>query len=263
MSPLLPLEVGAVVPMISAWLYTMVRVSSFFVASPIFLQTVIPTQIRILFSVAISIFLAPKFLSQEVIPSLYSAAGVITIFQQIIIGVAMGFILQLVFEILSLAGQFVATSMQFNFALSLDPSRPTQNNVLSNLFRLMCLLIFISAHGLHVLISLLERSFDTLPIDTNLLSLEQLKAIPHWGGEMFSYGLSLALPVMSIIFLVNIPLAVTTRLAPALNIFSIGLPIILMVGLVSIIISLPFFAARFTDILHNGYEFVNFWQTLK
>ena len=263
MSKFLPIELGALLPVISAWLYTMIRVSSFFMAAPIFLQSVIPTHIRILFSVAISTFLTPQFLSTDTLPSLYSAAGVITVFQQVIIGIAMGFILQMTFEMLSLAGQFIATSMQFNFALTIDPSRQEQNNVLSNLYKLLCMLVFISSHGLHLIIGLLEKSFSTLPISSHSLSLEQLMAIPLWGTQMFSQSLSLALPVMSIIFIVNIPLAIMTRLAPALNIFSIGLPIILLVGLSAIILSLSFFVDHFIDILHNTYEFVLYWQTAK
>ena len=255
----LPVQIDQVVTLISSWFYVLFRVSSFLFVAPLFNQLSLSRTLRVVLSMLVSAALLPGFVSTSGFPDPFTALGIIAVMQQIIIGVIMGLLLRIIFETLNLAGQFAATAMQLNFAIALNPFEHEQVNVLGNFYQLLGLLTFIALHGPLVLIMMLEQSFHLLPVTSDFLSLEHIRTLPEWAGQMFVYGLSLALPVMATLLVVNTGMSVMTRLAPSLNIFSIGFPVAIFAGLITIIYGLPFTMKRFEIILKEGYNFVTRW----
>lgn len=263
MSALLPIDLAKIMPFATTWLFATIRISSFFVAAPIFSQTNIPKLAKVLLSMLIGgVLIQHLSPSKPITDAFFSSNGILILIQQIIIGFAMGVILQMTFEVLHLAGHYIATAMQLNFAMGFSPDSHHQENILGNMLFVFGMLVFFTLHGPILLISLIQKSFDIFPISTQLLSIEQIKHIPLFGTKMFAYSLLLALPVMATLLLSNLALAIMTRLSPSMNIFSIGFPVSMLVGFITIIFSLPFVLTHFGDIIHQTIQEILTWQVL-
>jgi flagellar biosynthetic protein FliR len=172
------------------------------------------------------------------------------------IGLSSGFIVQMVFSAVVFAGQGVALSMGLGFASMVDPQNGQQVPVVAQLYVITSTLIFLSLDGHLLLIKMLLDSFTSLPIGSDGLAKADIWAIIAWSSRMFAGGLLLAMPVIASLLLVNISFGVATRAAPQLNIFSVGFPVTLMLGMLLIWLTLPTVLEQFTGILTDAYDLI-------
>jgi flagellar biosynthetic protein FliR len=117
-------------------------------------------------------------------------------------------------------------------------------------------LVFLSLDGHLVLIKMLVDSFTSLPIGIEGITKANIWTILMWSSRMFAGGLLLTMPIVASLLLVNVSLGVATRAAPQLNIFSVGFPVTLMLGMVLVWLTLPDFLEQFTGILTESYDLV-------
>ena len=261
MLSILPLDLNAIIPLISVWLFTSIRISSFFISVPIFSHVAIPNYFKIILVLLISFIFTP-LISQAIhnVPNILSFIGLLIIIKEIIIGFAMGLIFKILFEILSLVGEMVSTSMQLNFAQVYNPLDNSQGGVLSLFYQVFGMLVFVSIHGPLILISLLYKSYSAMPLGKGFVSHNQIKLLFQFSEKMFFYSLLLALSVMITLFIVNIGLMVISRLSTAFNVFTVGFAVTIYVGLITLIFSLPPCLKTFLDILKHTFQFVIHWQ---
>jgi len=179
----------------------------------------------------------------------YSAAGLREIFNQVLIGTVMGMILQIVNGALVVGGQAVSGAMGLGMANMVDPNMGNVP-VISQFFIICSTLIFMGMGGHVLVISLLLESFKTLPIGQMLAPDMLMAVLLQWSTMMFLGALLLALPIMVSLLFVNIGVGVITRAAPALNIFAVGFPAMILVGMVLL-------ATSMTSI---GYRIQWLWQ---
>ena len=168
-----------------------------------------------------------------------SPDGLLVTVHQVLIGLSMGFILRLVFGALELGGQVIAMQVGLSFASLADPQNGAQSPLLSQFYTLLGTLIFLALNGHLLLIQLLVDSFTVLPVAPTGTDRDWLWILVNWGSQMFAGAVLVALPAIASLLMVNLAFGVMVRAAPQLNIFAVGFPIILVLGLLIILYSLP------------------------
>ncbi len=226
-----------------------------FVSVPLFSIRAVPTRVRLILSVAITLVVMPLLPPLPAV-EMFSYTGFATTVVQIMIGLTSGFILQLVFAAVVFAGQGVALSMGLGFSMMVDPQSGEQVPVIAQLYTVVTTLIFISLDGHLLLIQMLLDSFKTLPIGMEGIDKAGIWTIIAWSSRMFAGGLLLAMPVIASLLLINIIFGVAARAAPQLQIFSVGFPVSLMLGMLLVWRTLPDVLDQFSGILTDAYDLI-------
>lgn len=240
---------------IGAYFWPFLRISAMLMVAPIFGARTVPKRVRIALGLALAVMVAPLLPAMPMVDAL-SPEGVLIEINQVVIGLAMGFALQLVFGALVTAGQTVAMSMGLGFAAMVDPLNGIQVPVISQFYLISSTLLFLVFNGHLHLIAMVVDSFHTLPIGTHGLPREAIYDLVTWATQMFAGALMVALPAITSIMLVNLALGVMTRAAPQMNIFSVGFPITLLGGFAIIIFTLPGMEPRFTELMNGAFALV-------
>jgi flagellar biosynthetic protein FliR len=236
----------------SSFFWPLLRISAMFVTIPVFSGRFVDSKILVGTALMIAFFtipLLPQYPAIEVL----SHEGIMTGLQQILIGLMMGFVLQLVFSAIIFAGQGIAYSMGLGFASMVDPTTGVSVPVISQFYLILATLIFLTLGGHLVLIEMLIDSFHTLPIGSIGIERSDIWSIIAWSSRIFSAGLLMAMPAIASLLMVNIAFGVVTRAAPQLNIFAVGFPITLVLGLLLMWVTLPSVLSNFTNLLVESY----------
>ena len=231
-----------------------VRIGSCFMLAPAFGAVTVPMRVRVVLAGAVALLVAPLVTVPDVTP--FSAAGVLITIQQVIIGAALGFSLQILFEAVSLGGELVANSMGLSLAFNLDPQNGASTPTVGQLYTILVTLIFLVLDGHLALIRTLVDGFHTMPIGTGGLGANGLWSVVNWGSELFSGALIVALPGVTALLIANLAFGVVSRAAPTLNIFSVGLPVSLVFGLLTMIAGLPALESSFIRLLAGALDFL-------
>ncbi len=170
---------------------------------------------------------------------LFSGTGVVITAQQLIIGIAVGFVLQIVFDALAMGGQLLANTMGLSFAFNVDPLRGTGTPVLGQFYTLIATLTFLALNGHIAIIQAMVDGFATMPVGPDGFGADSLLHIARYGSQLFSGALMVALPGLTALLIVNLAFGVVSRAAPSLNLFAIGFPVTLIGGLLVVIAGLP------------------------
>lgn len=183
----------------------------------------------------------------------FSADALLIVFNQIVIGFGMGFILLLVINTVFIAAENISMTMGMGFATMTDPINGGQVAVVGQFFMVLASLLFLAFNGHLAAIEMLAESFRVLPISTVGLPGEGIWNLLSWVSHMFVGALAIALPAIAALLSVNLAMGVITRAAPQLNIFSIGFPITMTLGFILINLSLPMFLPIFENLLAEGF----------
>jgi flagellar biosynthetic protein FliR len=177
---------------------------------------------------------------------------VVTI-HQLIIGFATAFTLQLIFDALAMGGQLLANTMGLGFAFNVDPLRGVSTPVLGQLYMILVTLTFLAINGHLVLIEIFVQGFSTLPVSMTGLEGPMIWRLVEWGSQLFAGALTVALPGMAALLVVNLAFGVMSRAAPTLNLFAVGFPITLIAGLIIMYLGLPSVMAAFGQSLEAAF----------
>lgn len=239
-----------------------VRIGACLMVAPLFGASYLPRRLRIVVALALTVVLLPVIHAPTSLP-LLSADGFVTTAQQVIIGVAMGFALQLMFDALTLGGQLLANAMGLGFAFTIDPLRAVTTQSLGQLYVLLGTLTFLALNGHIALIELLAGSFQSLPIGPQGLSPAAMQALANWGATMLLGAVRIALPGLTALLVINLGFGVTSRAAPALNLFAVGFPITLAIGMVVVLLSLPSMQNGLIEMLGSAFQFIGALGSLR
>ncbi len=204
---------------------------------PLIGASFVPLRVRLLLAIVLTAVMTPMIAIPTTLDPL-SVAGLVTMIQEIAIGVAMGFLVQLVFDAIALGGQVIGMSMGLGFAVFLDRTRGVSVPVLGQLFLMLGMLIFLAVNGHLSLISLLAHSFQAWPIADGGLSAPIVGEMLIWSGQLFVFALKIALPAITAILVVNLSFGIMSRAAPTLNLFAVGFPVAMLLGFVVIFLSM-------------------------
>lgn len=236
---------------IAAFIFPLARILGFIATAPLWSTAVIPQRTRLMLGLAITLAIAPVLPPMpDVQPATLS--GLWIMFQQMLIGIGMGFAARIVFAAFDLAGEFMGFQMGLGFATFYDPLRGSQTPVVAEFIGLIALLLFLSMNGHLLYFATLAQSFVAMPISATPLAAESWLNLVRLGSTIFSAGLLLSLPVVVALMITNVALAVLTRAAPQLNIFALGFPLTLIGGFVALAISLHYMTEPIQAIFEIG-----------
>lgn len=239
---------------LQAWiiglLWPLTRVLGVIAASPIFSHGSIPNRVKLGLGIMLTLIIVPTL---PPLPQfeIFSFQGLLILMQQLIIGVAIGFSMRMVFSAVELAGQLISMSMGLGFATFFDPQTQGQTAAINQFLMLLSMLIFLSIDGHLIIVSALANSFVTMPIVLEGGSINPMK-IAQWGEMIFSAGLLLALPAVTALLITNMALGILNKTAPQLNLFGIGFPVTLSIGFIVLALSLPAMLKPITNFIEHG-----------
>ncbi|MEN2396159.1 flagellar biosynthetic protein FliR [Pseudomonas halotolerans] len=225
---------------ISTWVASFIlplfRVTAVLMSMPVFGTTLVPTRIRLYFALAITVVIAPGLPPMPPVNAL-DLSALMLVAEQILIGVLMGFSLQLFFQAFVVAGQIISIQMGMAFASMIDPTNGVNSAVIGQFLTMLVTLLFLAMNGHLVVFEVLTESFTTMPVGSAML-VNHFWDVAGKLGWVLGAAMVLVLPAITALLVVNIAFGVMTRAAPQLNIFSIGFPLTLVLGLVIFWISL-------------------------
>lgn len=229
---------------VSTVLWPLFRVASFFMAIPMIGSALVPARIRLGLALVVTLLLVPVLPPMPNFDPL-SLQSFLVIAQQILIGAALGFMVQLFVQVFVVGGQMISTQMGLGFASVSDPVNGVPVVVLSQFYLQLVMLLFLGMNGHLVMIEVLARSFERIPVGLTGLDGAVLSEIARGGGWMFSAALLMALPPVTALLVINFTFGIITKAAPQLNIFSIGFPFTLLMGLLIAWVSLGGFLGQY------------------
>lgn len=246
---------GQIVEYVQSLLWPFLRVIGLFLAAPIFSAAIVPARVKVILALTLAFLIAP--LAQSSVPVEPLGARMLLIAaNQILIGVVIGFAVQIVFEALSFAGQTVAMTMGLGYATLIDPQRGAAVPVVSQFLLVLGILMFLSLDGHLALIRILAESFHWMPVADTALPPDAARGIANWGGRLFEAGLVIGFPAIVALIVVNLALGVVSRAAPTLNLFAVGFPVSLGIGFLIVMLSLFSLQDIFSDLLRESFEAV-------
>lgn len=225
-----------------AWLspvfWPFVRVLAVFTAAPIFSMRAFPVRARVLLALLVALGVQASLPPQPVI-GLGDPQALGVLLQQVGIGLSIGFAIRVVFSAVELAGEIIGFQMGLSFASFFDPATGGQASAVARFYGYMASLLFVAMNGHLMVLMAVTRSFEAFPVDQNFLQALSRMKLHELGGEIFAVALWMALPVVTMLMFVNLALGIISRVAPQMNIYAIGFPVTISVGLLGITVTLP------------------------
>jgi len=231
------------------------RIAAFFTVLPIFSTQLVPMRIRLGLAVALTVLVAPVI---EPIPvqELLSLQSTLLIAKEILIGVTMGFVIQMLFQVFVIGGQAVAMQNGLGFATLVDPVNGINVASISQIYLMTVNLLFFAMNGHLAVIHLIAGSFAQLPVQGDGIAMENINTLVQLGSWMFSGGLMVALPSTIALLVVNIAFGVISRAAPQMNIIAVGFPFTMIMGLVIIWLTLSNVLPMYERLSDEAFEMI-------
>lgn len=224
-----------------AWLspiiWPFLRTLAMFTAAPVFSQKAIPMRVKVGLAFLVAVC-AQAVLDQPMV-AVNSPDALACVIQQVGIGLAIGFSARLVIAAMEVAGEAIGLQMGLSFASFFDPTSGAQLSAVSRFLVQIFTLFFIVVNGHLVVLMAVVKSFDAFPVNGSFLQAVATMRIHELGGAVFSSALWIALPLMALLLFVNLTMGVIARIAPQMNVFAIGFPITLTVGMLGLTATLP------------------------
>jgi flagellar biosynthetic protein FliR len=219
-------------------------------SSPILGNKQVPARVKVGLSVLIALIIAPTLGDIPTVAA-GSPQGLLILIQQIIVGLALGFTLRLIFTAVEMAGELAGLQMGLGFASFYDPLNAAYTPIVARWMGMIAALAFLVLNGHLYMLSTLVESFHTLPIG-QMFPHQGYFAVAQWGGSIFVYALQISMPILAALLITNIALGILTRAAPQLNLFAVGFPITLAIGFFVLTLIMPSFVPILDRLTQEG-----------
>ena len=234
--------------------FLMTRIGAAMMAAPFFGAASIPVTVRVCATGAVAIFVAAWMPAIAAPPALFSLPGMLAVGGEVVVGLALGFILQIAFAAPTIAAELIGGGMGMSMAMAADPTTGGQTTAFGQFFSIVLILIFL-AMGAHLhWIGLVVESYEAFPPGQTWLGAERFAAIASFAGSMFETAVRIALPVTLVLLLVQVLTGVLSRSAPSLNLFALGLPAGVLAGIAALILAAPVIYDQLGGIVVTGLE---------
>ncbi|MGF1691478.1 flagellar biosynthetic protein FliR [Photobacterium kagoshimensis] len=220
------------------------RISTTLMLMPIFGGSQIPVQVRIALALIISVLAAPLMPAMPAVDPL-SVEALILAGQQVIIGAMLALLLDLLFAIFTTMGQILSMQMGLGMAMMNDPINGVSIPALGKYYQLYALMLFLALDGHLVALDVMVQSFNIWPVG-EMMSQMALNTIIMRFGWMMAAALLLSLPAVCAMLLVNGSFGMMNRAAPQLNVFALGFPMTMLLGLICLLITTTGIPENFT-----------------
>lgn len=244
---------GAVEADLWRLLFVMTRIGAALLAAPFFSAAAVPMQLRVAIAGAIGILII-NWLPVQVPPAILSADGFVALLAEVLLGVSLGFVMQLSFAAPILAAEQIGGAMGMSIATAVDPVSGAHSPALGQYLTVLLTVIFLGVGGHLIWLRLVVESYSAFPPGAAWLSPQQLHTIAGFGSDMFVAAVAIALPVTLVLLLVQMAAGVLSRSAPSLNLFSLGLPAGVIAGIAALIMVAPLMADQLSDLSDTALE---------
>jgi len=236
---------------LAAFVYPFFRMLALMSSAPLLSHVSVPVPARIGLAVLLTILVAPTLPAMAMISPM-SVTGFLLIFQQIVVGVTLGFAMQLAFAAVELAGNMIGLQMGISFAVFIDPQTSRQTPIVGSFLSMILMLLFTALNGHLIMLSALADSFQTVPIGIDAARTYNWLQLASAGSQVFVEGLQISLPIIAAMMLANLTLGVLTRTAPQLNLFAVGFPVTVIVGLLMLMLGMPYLMPELEKVILVG-----------
>jgi len=247
----------------AAFALILVRMTGLFIISPVFGRSNVPVYLKIGFSVIMSLILINTVQDYDLsyISNIYQLA--LTVLKEFITGLMIGFVSYIFFSVIYLGGQLIDVQIGFSMVNVLDPTSNTQISITSNFYYIISMIIFLGIRGHHVLIKAVFDSYEFVPLGGAVFDDRIVEDFIRIFGEVLVTGVKVAAPVTAAVLLTDVALGILSKTIPQMNIFIVGMPLKIIMGIVIIMLSLPLFF-MLLEMLFNGMneEITNFIKTI-
>jgi flagellar biosynthetic protein FliR len=240
---------------VASFLWPLTRILGLIATAPLFGNLSVPVRIKVALGVMLSLVIAPGVPETPALDPM-SLSGFAILAQQLVIGLAMGFAMRIVFAAAEMAGEITGLTMGFGFATFFDPQTRARTSVIAQFLALLTLMLFLALNVHLLMLSTLAHSFVSMPITDQPMGTAGFRQLALWGGLIFSSGVQLALPMIAVLLITNMALGILTRAAPQLNLFGIGFPVTVGVGFIVVGLVLPFLATPLSRLFEEGIGFI-------
>ena len=235
----------------AVFLLMLTRCSGIFMIAPFFGSLNIPVTIRAAAAFAFTLVLFPVVDGLGTVaapPSVWAFAG--SVLAELFIGWLIGFVAYVCFSAIHMAGKVMDMQVGFAVVNVMDPTSGQQIPLIGSLLYNLGIIVFLVTNGYHVIITALAESFRMVPLAAMQPNLSLTMLLVDFTNGIFVTGMKIAMPVTFAILLVNVALGILARTMPQMNIFVVGIPLQLMVGVGVLSMLLPFYV-MFLDVLFN------------
>ena len=239
------------------------RVTGMFVMSPIFGRQNLPSYYKIGFSFFVTLIMATSV--AVVMPAMGGgiARYAYLALREFIVGASIGFIPYLMFSAIYMAGQMIDMKIGFSMVNVLDPVSNIQIPITANFYFILCMLMFITVNAHHMIILAISRSYSAIPLGALNIDGELIRALLRLFSDIFAVGFRIAAPIVFTALLADVALGVISKAMPQINVFMVGMPLKILVGLAIMIVTMPAMLVIFGELFKNiGVETFNFMKGL-
>lgn len=249
------LDYQTMIKVFSQVVWPLGRIGGLMLSVPIFSSKMLPSRIKIFFAFALS-WVCATFIPAELSLINFNGMYLVYLVQELFFGLLMGFVLQLVFQVFVLGGQIISMQAGLGFAVMVDPATKASVPLISQLYLMMTTLVFLSLNGHLALLEALIESFTIMPIGQAGLDTSTLWNTITFSGWMFKEAVLVSIPATLSLLIVSLSFGIMTRVAPQLNIFSLGFPITLLMGMLIVKVGLPSIGAEMAENIKFGLRYI-------
>lgn len=217
------------------------RASGMVMTAPIFQSRNIPPQVKVFLSFGLALVVAPFVVGAVDLERFTFGMAVFTLIQELLTGLIMGFMISLPLYGIQLAGYFFDTQMGFGMINILDPTTGTQMPLMGQVNYIIASLIFLAINGHHTVISSFIQSYQVIKPGMFILKKEAVGVFVMAFSKLFYFGFKIGIPIIGTIFLADVAMGIIAKLIPQINVFMMGYPVKIILGLIMIILFLPVF----------------------
>jgi flagellar biosynthetic protein FliR len=244
--------VGFLLPLIGALWWPFARIMAMFATAPVIGEGLVPLPVRALLALVLSFLMLP-ITKGAAMPDPFSLHGVVTMIEQAVIGGVLGMALQFAMAAVSMLGFLVSSQVGFSMAQMNDPVNGQPSDVISTLLSLVAILVFFAIDGHLVLASVLGQSFRAWPVGAGYGPL-LLQAVALNVGWVFSAAVLLAVPIVFSTMVVQFGFGLLNRVAPSLNLFSLGFSLVTVFGLLMLVQVVRFIPEHYVAMTNQVLE---------
>lgn len=233
------------------------RVVGLFLAAIPFNSRNLPIQVRVWLAALVAFFLASVY-SQQSPPIAGTLGGYLLQFLgEVLIGLMLGFLTQITFAIFQYAGQIIDMQIGYGIVNVIDPQSGVQVPVIGTFKYLLAIVLFLSIDGHHYLLAAVDKSYRVLPVGEVHLTGSSYSFLVDLMGEMFIAAFQIALPILGALFIADLALGVVARTVPQINVFLIGMPLKIGLGVALMLLLLPLLIWMFGRTFAGLFEDLN------
>lgn len=239
---------------ITGWevfLLVMVRVAAMLMVAPVLGAKPIPIQVKIGLAALLAALITPLQMAEE--PLLTDIFTILLqVSREVVVGLLTGFSAALVFSAVQMAAQLIGVQIGYSFSNTVDPISSQSTGFLDTFYSMLALVVFMGLGGHHALISGIAHSFQLVPVGTYGAAVDAGEKIVMLVSATFSIAVRLSMPVVGTMFLADTAMALVVRSIPQMNVFSVGLPVKMVLGILVMIAFVPIIVAGISDVTKSS-----------